>query len=405
MTLVEPVQVTPQGELLSVRDAQTKILEPLRVLSAETVSLIHAHGRVCAERVLAKLDHPPGPVSAMDGYACRSDDVRTLPARLQIAGISRAGEEFDGVLTEGACVRVFTGATVPKGADIIALQEDVNVQGREAEVLEVPKPGQFIRRAGLDFTRGQICAEEGRVLTARDVGLLTAAGHVQVGVRRWPRIAILSTGDELVAPGHEPGRNQIVASNGLALAAAVTGWGGLPVDLGIAADRIEAVAEAIERARGADMLVTTGGASVGDHDLVQASLLRLGFTCSFWRIAMRPGKPLMFGLLDKTPRSNDAGKSRIRTYLCAPVLATGNAGDAGALAGSADVRKSPAGRADAGKRPARGLRSRHTGNRWPRPGGSPLSGPGQLDADDTREGRCAHTARESRATGHRRRRG
>jgi molybdopterin molybdotransferase len=294
-------QPTPSPKLLSVVDAQACILAPLQPMPAESVPLARAHGRVCAEDVKARLSHPPAPVSAMDGYACRSADVQNLPARLRKQGVSRAGEHFQGELIGGSCVRIFTGATVPEGANVIALQEDATEVGDEVEIREVPKIGKHIRRTALDFAAGQVCVEHGRVLTARDVGLLASSGHSRVMVRRLPRIAILSTGDELVMPGVDPGRDQIVASNGVGLSAAISGWGGIPIDLGIAADRTDAIGASIEQGLDAEMLVTTGGASVGDHDLVQASLAQRGFSSSFWRIAMRPGKPLMFGQLGRLP--------------------------------------------------------------------------------------------------------
>lgn len=291
----------PGSKLLSVIEAQARILAVLRLMPVEVVPLPQAYGRVCAADIKARLDNPPTPVSAMDGYACRSADVKSLPSRLRKVGVSRAGEHFPGGLTAGCCVRIFTGATVPDGADIIALQEDATETGDAVEIREVPRIGQHIRRAGLNFVTGQVCVEVGRVLTARDIGLLASSGNARIAVRRKPRVTLLSTGDELVKPGVDPGSDQIVASNGVALAAAVEGWGGIPIDLGIAPDQTDAIAAAIDQARESDLLVTTGGASVGDHDLVQASLAQRGFSSSFWRIAMRPGKPLMFGRLDALP--------------------------------------------------------------------------------------------------------
>lgn len=297
----QAARTAPNADLLAVDEAQARILAAVSESPAETISLTQAHGRICAADVVSRLSHPPIPVSAMDGYACRSADVTSLPVRLTQIGVSRAGDRFAGTVTEGTCVRIFTGGMVPDGTDIIALQEDARAHGRTVEIREVAKIGQHIRRAGMDFAAGDVCVNKGRVLTARDIGLLASCGHAVVAVRRKPKVAILSTGDELVPPGVAPGIDQIVGSNGIALAAAAAGWGAVPVDLGIASDDIETITAMVQKARDADVLVTTGGASVGDHDLVQIALERLGFVPDFWRIAMRPGKPLMYGRLGTLP--------------------------------------------------------------------------------------------------------
>jgi molybdopterin molybdotransferase len=291
----------PDSGLISVEEARARILSALRPLEVETVPIAQAHGRVAGADLEARLNHPPDAVSAMDGYALRAEDARTMPARLRKIGVSRAGERFKGRLTPGACIRIFTGAVVPEGADTIALQEDSEESGEEVVIAEVPPRGRFIRKAGMDFSVGQLLVPAGRAIGARDLGLLASAGHGEVPVRRRPRVAILSTGDELVAPGSVPGPDQIVGSNGIALAAAVRSWGAEAVEIGIASDETRAIAEAADRARGADILITSGGASVGDHDLVQAGIAERGFQPDFWRIAMRPGKPLMFGRIGELP--------------------------------------------------------------------------------------------------------
>jgi molybdopterin molybdotransferase len=282
-------------------EARERILAAIPLLAAETVPIRQALGRVAAADLVARLTHPPAPVSAMDGYALRSGDLGPLPLRLRKIGVSRAGERFSGTPGPGECVRIFTGAVVPQGCDVIALQEDAEEDGEVVVLRETAPRGRFIRAAGLDYSAGQLMVPAGRALTARDIGLLASSGHGEVSVRRRPKVAILSTGDELVAPGVDPGPDQIVSSNGAALAATVQSWGAEALDVGIAADRIESLAQAADRAAGADILVTSGGASAGDHDLVQAGFAERGFVTDFWRIAMRPGKPLMFGRIGQMP--------------------------------------------------------------------------------------------------------
>ena len=289
------------SKLLSVAEALARVLAVIHELEPQTVPIEQARGRVAAADILARLSHPPVPVSAMDGYALRSEDVGQFPLRLRKIGESRAGAHFPGTMQPGACVRIFTGAAVPDGADVIALQEDAEEQDGEVLIREAAPKGRFIRRAGLDFSEGQTLIPKGKVLSARDLGLLASSGHGEVPVFRRPRVAILSTGDELVPPGAVPGPDQIVCSNGLALAATVASWGAEAIDLGIAVDEVGAIAAAADRARGADILVTSGGASAGDHDLVRAGIAERGFVPDFWKIAMRPGKPLMFGMIGPLP--------------------------------------------------------------------------------------------------------
>jgi molybdopterin molybdotransferase len=233
----------------------------------------------------------------MDGYAVRAADVVSVPATLRCVGSAAAGGAFAGPLQPGEAVRIFTGAPVPTGADAIVIQEDTAADGDRITIREAVSAGRYVRPAGLDFTAGTVGVSAGRELTARDIGLAAAMNRPWVAVRRRPRVAILGTGDEIVRPGEPIGPNQIVSSNGFALAAMVRACGGEPVDLGIAPDRLPDLEAMIEGAAGADLLVTTGGASVGDHDLVQAALKRRGLSLDFWQIAMRPGKPLMHARL------------------------------------------------------------------------------------------------------------
>ncbi|HWT31830.1 MAG TPA: gephyrin-like molybdotransferase Glp, partial [Propylenella sp.] len=232
----------------------------------------------------------------MDGYALRAADAQA-GARLAVIGVSRAGARFPGILKAGQAVRIFTGAPVPDGADAILIQENAQRQGDGILVGAPVSPGRYVRPPGLDFTAGEILLRAGRRLDSRAVSLAAAMGYASLPVRRRPKVAILANGDELVPPGAEPGPDQIVSSNGVGLSAFVRECGGEPLDLGIAPDRQDAIAASVDRASAADVLVVIGGASVGDHDLVQAALAGKGMTLDFWRIAMRPGKPLMVGRL------------------------------------------------------------------------------------------------------------
>ena len=287
--------------MISVEEARDRILAALPVLPGEQVGLLESFGRVLAEDVTARRSQPPQAVSAMDGYAVKAADVADVPATLQVVGEAPAGQAYEGRIASGETVRIFTGGPVPDGADSIVIQEDTEREGDRVTVRETVKGGAFVRPEGLDFANGEALLKSGTVVTARNVGLAAAMNRPWLMVRRRPRVAILATGDEVVMPGDPAGPYQIVSSNALALAAAVKTFGGDPLLLGIAADRLDALQESIAAARGADLLVTTGGASVGDHDLVQEALGSGGLTLDFWRIAMRPGKPLMFGDMAGTP--------------------------------------------------------------------------------------------------------
>ncbi len=287
--------------LLSVEEACSRIIEAMRPLSVLRIELGGALGRALAEDIVALRAHPPAAVAAMDGYAIRSADALSLPVKLRKVGASKAGARFEGKVLAGNCVRIFTGATLPDGADTIALQEDASEFGDNVEIRRVPEPGRHIRPAGTNYSAGQLCLTKGRVLTARDIGVIASCGYALAPVRRKPRVVILATGDELVDPGGSPGPDQIFGSNNAAIAAAVAAWGGEPVDLGIAPDRIEAIAGAMNGAIGVDLLVTTGGASVGEHDLVRSALATRGFMPGFWKVAMRPGKPVIFGMIGEMP--------------------------------------------------------------------------------------------------------
>jgi molybdopterin molybdotransferase len=286
--------------MISVEEARGRILDSLRPVPAEIVALAEAWNRVTAQDVIARLTQPPADVSAMDGYALRAADGG-LNAVLRVIGAAPAGHPFDGRVEAGEIVRLFTGSYVPDGADAILLQEDATRDGETVRVNEAVVAGRHIRRAGQDFAAGDVVIQTGRRMTARDVGLAAAANHPWLALHRRPRVAILATGDEIAMPGEPIPPGGIVSSNSHALAALVRAAGGEPMILPIARDEHDAIAAVADSVAGMDMLVTTGGASVGDHDLVISALQARGMTLDFWQIAMRPGKPLLFGQLGVTP--------------------------------------------------------------------------------------------------------
>jgi molybdopterin molybdotransferase len=281
--------------LLPVAEALTRILETAKTLETENVGLRNALGRTLAEPVQARFDNPPFDASAMDGYAIRGDDAATVPATLTLIGESGAGHPFAGEVKKGETVRIFTGAALPAGADAVVIQEDVTASGSRITIREAAKRGDNVRPKGQDFAKGRTLLESGQRLTGRDILLAAAAGHAMLPVVRKPIVALLSTGDELVEPGSALGPGQISASNAFGLAAVVEAAGGEARLLGIARDNHQSLAECLESAKGADVLVTIGGASVGDHDLVRPALEKAGAKLDFYKIAMRPGKPVFFG--------------------------------------------------------------------------------------------------------------
>lgn len=283
--------------LMPVAEALAKVLEHAEPLPPEFVSIDDAHGRVLAEDIAALRTQPPDDVSAMDGYAVHAGDVVESGARLKVIGEVAAGHPFDRAIAPGECARIFTGGVVPKGADTIVIQEDVTRDGADIVVNIAGRAGRHIRRAGIDFAEGEKLLLKGRHLTGRDVMLAAAMNHPRVSVYRRPKVAIMSTGDELVPPGTNPAPGQIVYSNGYSIAALARSEGAEVINLGVAPDNLDLIVALMRKAKdlGADILVTTGGASVGDHDLMQKALAAEGVTRSFWKVAMRPGRPLMHG--------------------------------------------------------------------------------------------------------------
>jgi molybdopterin molybdotransferase len=285
--------------LMPVADALAAVLDGADPLAEEMVALDAAHHRVLARDVAALRTQPPQAMSAMDGYALRSADADHVAARFKVIGEVAAGRPFEKSIGAGEAVRIFTGGVIPEGADAVVIQEDTVVEGGGITITEAAVAGRHIRPAGIDFRKGDVLLARGTRLADRDLSLAAGMNYPELAVRRRPKVAILATGDELVMPGETPRPGQIVYSNGYALRALARDEGAETIDLGVAADTLEATKLGIRRARdlGADILITTGGASVGDHDLVKQSLEAEGVTMAFWRIAMRPGKPMMHGRL------------------------------------------------------------------------------------------------------------
>ena len=287
--------------LLPVDEALTRILVRVPPVRAEMVPLAEADGRVLAAPLVADHNQPPFDASAMDGYAVRSADI-VDGHRLEIIGISQAGAGYDGTIGPGQCVRIFTGAPVPPGADAVIMQEEASVEGSLVRFSDRPKPGRSIRPIGNDFAAGQTLLPAGTLMTPFGLALAAAANRAELSVAERPSIAVLATGDELVEPGTRLSPGRIVASNSYGLIPLLSPYARDVTDHGIARDDRAALAPRLEAIFAAepDVLVTTGGASVGDHDIVQEILKRLGVEVDFWRINMRPGKPLMFGTHGRT---------------------------------------------------------------------------------------------------------
>ncbi|KKC39241.1 hypothetical protein WH87_03155 [Devosia epidermidihirudinis] len=287
--------------LLPVEDAIAAILRRVPAPTAETVPLTDAVGRVLLHPIVATHNQPPFDASAMDGYAVRAEDI--IPGHsLTIVGVSQAGAGFTGTMTAGEAVRIFTGAPVPAGADTVIMQEEAKVHDGAVSFTSHPRKGHSVRPLGNDFAKGQSLVDAGQRLSPMQLSVAAAANASTLDVAKRPRIALLATGDELVLPGDALGPDQIVASNSFGLKPLLAPYAETVTDHGIARDdraELRAKLEAIF-ADEPDIVITTGGASVGDHDIVQEILLELGVTLDFWRINMRPGKPLMFGTRGKT---------------------------------------------------------------------------------------------------------
>jgi molybdopterin molybdotransferase len=325
--------------LMPVAEALARVLADAEPLAAEAVPLAQAHGRVLAADVAALRTQPPADVSAMDGYAVRSIDVAKTPAKLKLVGEVAAGHPFRGTVGAGEAARIFTGGVLPPGTDTIVIQENTVREGDAVVITVTSGKGKHVRVEGLDFKRGAVLLTKGRRLSDRDLALAAAMNHPTLPVHRCPKVALLATGDELIMPGDTPGFGQIVYSNGYATLALARREGCEVVDLGIVPDRLAETAAGVRRARevGADILVTSGGASVGDYDLVREALAAEGLALSFWKVALRPGRPMMHGRLGPMHVLGLPGNP-VSAYVCAvlfllPLIRQ--------LAGRSDVAPAP----------------------------------------------------------------
>jgi molybdopterin molybdotransferase len=290
--------------MISVEEALQQILAKISLLGMERVSIVQARGRVLGEDIFAPRNIPPWDNSAMDGYALKWEEVRSASVRnpvfLRVAADLPAGQIFRGQIKAGESIRIMTGAPIPQDLDTVVQSEDTEKFGDGVKILACPEKGKNIRRAGEDVSAGERVLTRGTVLGAAHVGMLASFQRAFVSVHQHPRVAILSTGDELLEVDDPPAEGKISNSNSYALAAQVAECGGTPIQLGIARDRSDDLEEKIQQGVGADILITSGGVSVGDYDLVKVMLQKLG-QMNFWKVAMRPGQPLAFGLLQGKP--------------------------------------------------------------------------------------------------------
>ena len=315
--------------LLSVEDALARMLQAASPLPVESVHLAAARGRVLCESVSARRNHPAFDVSAMDGYAVRSADTGSAQTGLSLVGSLAAGDEQKeskgGIprIAAGETMRIFTGARLPEGADGILIQEDARAEGERVLPAQPVQAGRFVRRKGGDFSIGDCLLHAGRRLRDHDLALLAAMGHVHVRVHNRARVALLALGSELAALGDmgDSGAPQrLVSSNSVGMAAFVEKLGCQAVDLGIVRDDVGAIVDVLQEARGCDLLVTMGGASVGEHDLTRASLERAGFAVGFHGVAMRPGKPLLFAAHESGMLAVGMPGNPVSTLVCAEVF-------------------------------------------------------------------------------------
>lgn len=287
--------------MISVEEAWARILESVKPLASEEILIMDGLARTLAEDIKAERTTPADDSSAMDGYAVRFDDLETLPKKLEIIGEVPAGKPFAGEIKENQCARIFTGGIVPKGVDTVVIQENTARDGDTVTILEAPTKGRNIRKAGMDFTKGDVLVKSGKPLNERDISLIAGANRGKFKAFKRPGVALIANGDELVSPGGTLTPGSVINSNTPALSALIQTAGAKLHSAEIVPDDLGALKEAFLAAGSADMIVTLGGASVGDYDYVLEAFEAAGGEMDFWKIAMKPGKPLMFGHLDGKP--------------------------------------------------------------------------------------------------------
>lgn len=278
--------------LLPVPEALETILNSTRQLKTETISIHNALGRVTAEDIRSNLTQPPFAASAMDGYAVHFEDI---DRPLTLIGESQAGQSFSGTVKVGQTVRIFTGAPLPKGADTIIMQENTSRDGDQITIAECRAKGINIRAAGEDFKNGDVLVDKATKITARQIAVITAGNVARIKVYKKPKVAILSTGDELLDVGSEIGPDKIVNSNVPLFMALVEENGGIPINLGTARDTLDDLKAKIAMVKDVDIFVSIGGVSAGDYDIIQDVLKDAGLKVDFWKVAMQPGKPIVYG--------------------------------------------------------------------------------------------------------------
>jgi molybdopterin molybdotransferase len=285
--------------VLTVEEALEQILSRVTPLPTERVPLMGALGRALAEDVVSSREIPPWANSSMDGYAVRANDTRDVPARLAVVGTVTAGAMPARDVRGGEAVRIFTGAPLPAGADAVIPQEDTEASDGHVTLKSAVETGAYVRPRGEDLRVGDTVLSSGVALGPAEIGLLATLGYSQVLVHRRPRVAILSTGSELVELGREPGPGQIPNTNSYSLFAQVLEAGAEPMNLGIAVDKLDAIEQRLQWGAGADVLLASAGVSVGDYDFVKVALTRAGAELHLWQVSMRPGKPITFGSLGR----------------------------------------------------------------------------------------------------------